>query len=804
MADARYRDPSASLDERVDDLLARMTVDEKLAQIGSMWLTELVVDGRFDADHAIAKLEHGIGQVTRIGASTGLHPADSARLMNQIQEVAVEHTRLGIPVLVHEEGVAGYLARDATVFPQAIGLASTWDETLMTEVATVIRQQMLAVGARQTLSPVLDIARDARWGRVEETYGEDPYLAGRMGVAYVRGLQTDDLRHGVIATGKHFLAYGLSEGGMNHAPVHVGPRELREVYAEPFAAAIRDVGLASVMNSYSSIDGLPCAGSAAILDDLLRGELGFDGVVVADYFAVSLLLRHHAVAADLAEAGARALRAGLDLELPDRECYGAPLRAWIDDGRLPMAVVDTAVRRVLRSKFLVGLFEEPYVDDGAAAARFDTVADRQLARRAAAAAIVLLQNDGDLLPIDPAEMSRIAVIGPAADDRRLLQGDYHYPAHLEIAYQRDAATDDALGTFGEDLLPTDDTPIPTPGGDFAPGPYYVEHVTPLAGIRAAAPGATVTYAQGCAVTGDDGSGIGAAVDAAADSDVALVFVGGRSGLATDATVGEARDATDLGLTGRQQDLVDAVAATGTPTVVVLVSGRVHAIPEVTRSVRAVVQAWLPGEEGGNALADVVFGRVEPGGRLPVSMPRTVGQVPIHHDHRRGGGASMFWGEYTDSPTTPLFAFGHGLTYTSFGYSPLTVVSSGSTREPVVVQVAETNTGARRGTEVVQLYVRDDVASVARPAQQLVGFTRVELEPGAGATVRFDVHPSRLAFYDEAMRFVVEPGMFTFTCGGASDRADAEASVELVGDVADYLQREVVATKAARSVPLPAP
>jgi beta-glucosidase len=787
-----YRERGASIDERVDDLLGRMLLEEKLAQIGSMWLAELVVDDRFDPEHAAKKLEHGIGHVTRIGASTGLRPNESARLMNQIQRVAIERTRLGIPVMVHEEGVAGYLARDATQFPQAIGLASTWDESLVTEVADVIRTQMVAVGARHALSPVLDVARDPRWGRVEETYGEDPYLAGRMGVAYVRGLQGDDLRQGVIATGKHFLGYAMSEGGMNHAPVQLGPRELREVYAEPFAAAIRDAGLASVMNSYSSIDGVPCAGSAAILDDLLRGELGFDGVVVADYFAVSLLLRHHGVVADEGEAAARALRAGLDLELPGRDCYGAPLREWVDDGRLPMSVLDSAVRRVLRSKFLVGLFDDPYVDDGSAAAVFDTAADRALARRAAASSIVLLQNVDGLLPLDAARVGRIAVVGPAADDARLLQGDYHYPAHVEIMYVGDTGTAAAAESFGEDLLPMDDE-IPTARGAFAPGPYFVPHVTPLAGIRSTAPRTSVTYAKGCEVTGDDASGITDAVHAAADADVALVFVGGRSGLTTDATVGEARDATDLALTGCQDALVDAVVGTGTPTVVVLVSGRVHAIPAIAATVPAVLQAWLPGEEGGSAIADVLFGRVAPSGRLPVSMPRTVGQVPIHHDHRRGGGASMFYGDYTDSPVTPLYAFGHGLSYTTFEYSDLTVAASGTTTDPVVLEVGITNTGGRAGTEVVQLYVRDEVASVVRPQQQLVGFGRVELEAGAGAVVRFDVHPSRLAFFDEAMRFVVEPGTFTFSCGGASDRAAAEVRVELTGGVAELRQCEVLVT-----------
>jgi beta-glucosidase len=788
----RYRDAGAPIDERVDDLLGRMTLDEKLAQIGSVWLTQLVHGDRFDADHVLAQIPHGIGHVTRIGASTGLRPLASARLLNAIQRVAVERTRLGIPVMVHEEAVAGYCARDATQFPQAIGLASTWDEDLLTEVADAIRRQMVAVGARHALSPVLDVARDARWGRVEETYGEDPYLCGRMGTAYVRGLQGDDLRDGVIATGKHFLGYALSEGGMNHAPVHLGPRELREVYAEPFAAAIRDAGLASIMNSYSSVDGFPCAGSPAILEDLLRDELGFEGVVVADYNAVELLVRHHFVAADEAEAGALALRAGLDLELPERRCMGEGLRPLLADGRLEVALVDRAVRRVLRSKFQVGLFEQPYVDEDAAAAAFDTPADRALARRAATRSIVLLQNDG-VLPLDPATLRRVAVLGPAADDRRLLQGDYHYPAHLEITFEQGTAgiagaRDTPAATEGGERY------LPAAGGAFEPGPHYVAHVTPLAGLRAALPeGVELVHQRGCHVSGDDAAAIPAAVDAARTADVALVFVGGRSGLTRSSTVGEARDATDLGLTGRQQQLVDEVVATGTPTVVVLVSGRVHAIPAIAASAAAVVQAWLPGEEGGNALADVLLGAHEPGGRLPVSMPRTVGQVPIHHDYRAGGGRALFYGDYTDSPTTPLYAFGHGLTYTTFEHADLEVVTAGTTAEPVVLRSTVTNTGGRRGTEVVQLYVRDLVASVARPYQQLVGFTRVELDAGERAEVTFEVHPSRLAFHDDRMRFVTEPGTFRFAVGGSSDRARLRVDVALAGDVAPFRQRDVVAT-----------
>ena len=753
----------------LDELLARMTLEEKLAQLGGAWITALVADDGFDPDAARRVIGNGIGHVTRIGATTSLLPAESAALLNEIQRFAVEETRLGIPVILHEESTAGYCARGATVFPQAIGLASTWDEELVGEVADVIRRQLVAVGARQTLAPVLDIARDPRWGRVEETYGEDPYLTGRLGTAYVRGLQSD-LRDGAAATAKHFLAYGLPEGGMNHSPVQLGPRELREVYAEPFAAVIRDAGVASVMNSYSSVDGIPCAGDASILTGLLRDELGFDGVVVADYFSVSLLVTHHRVARDNGEAAALALVAGLDLELPSSDCYGEPLRQQVLDGAVAMEVVDRAVQRVLALKERLGLFEDPYVDAEAAPAVFDTPEQRALARRAAAQSVVLLTNDG-VLPLG-ADLGSIAVIGPAADDRRLLQGDYHYPAHAEITYES-AGTEGAL-----ELLPT-------AGGSLRAGPHYTHHVTPLAALRATY-GERIVHERGCGISDDDDSGIAAAAATAAAAEVALVFVGGESGLQPHSTVGEARDASSLALTGLQEQLVDEVLATGTPTVVVLVSGRVHAVPSIAEQAAALVQAWVPGEEGGNGIVDVLTGRVDASGRLPVSMPRSVGQVPVYASPRAGGGRSQFWGDYVDSPTTPLFRFGHGLSYATFERSELEV-SGGTTAEPVVVTVTTTNVSDRAGVDVLQLRVRDDVASVARHLFALCGFARVPLDPGESRTVRFTVDSSRLAFYDPQMRFVTEPGRFTFRID------DSEASIDLAGEVVEHRQRAVVAT-----------
>jgi len=816
MTTAAYLNANLAIEDRVNDLIERMEIDEKLAQLGAVEFPHLITGERFDPEAALAVVPHGIGQITRIGATTGLEPQQSAELFNQIQRLVVERTRLGIPVMVHEESLAGYCARGATVFPQALALASSWDPTLVHDVADCVRRQLLAVGARHSLAPVLDVARDPRWGRLEETYGEDPVLAGVLGTAYVRGMQTDDLTQGVLATGKHFLAHGLSEGGRNHGPVQVGPRELREVFAEPFAAAIRDAGLGSVMSSYSCVDGLPGSGSAEILTRLLRDELGFDGMVVADYFAVLLLMSYQRVATDRSEAAVKALTAGLDLELPALDCFGAPLKAAIGEGKVPMSAVDTAVRRVLTAKMRLGLFESPYVDSTRVKPVFADPANAHLARRAATRGIVLLANDG-VLPLTT-HVSKVAVIGPAADDRRLLQGDYHYPAHQELAISPAKAAggdepslaDDQSGA-GADVqhgpgAPSDSAGggipdvffLPSGEGALKPGEYYTEHVTPLGGLRAALGArAEVTYEKGCELRGEDRAGFPAALATAARADVAVVVLGGRSGLHESSTVGEARDATDLRLTGVQEELVTAVAATGTPTVLVVMSGRAHVLSEVADRVQALLVAAPLGEQGGNALADVLLGNAEPTGRLAVTLPRSTGQVPLYSSHRSGGGRSEFYGDYTDCRHTPLFSFGHGLGYTTFGYSDITV-EAGNTSSPLSVGVTVANTGDRAGEEVVQLYVSDLVASVARPETYLIGFTRLGLAPGEAVRVTFDVHPSRLAFYDEAMRFVVEPGLFRFAVGASSSDIRQQAVADITGPVATYSQRSVVAVTARAS------
>lgn len=775
MAADVYLDPTRSPDERATDLLGRMTLDEKLAQLGGVWITDLLHDGRFAPDRARPRLAHGIGHVTRLVAATGLHPADAADLANEVQRYLQGATRLRIPAILHEEACAGFLARDATCFPQAIGQAATWAPDLVEAMGRVVRAQMRAVGAHHALAPVLDVARDPRWGRMEETYGEDPYLVGRMGVAYVRGVQGERLDEGsVVATAKHFLGYGASEGGLNWAPARIGPRELREVYAAPFVAAIEEAGIASAMNAYHELDGVPCGASRELMVDLLRGELGFDGVVVSDYFTLATLVAYHHVAADATEAARLGLEAGIDVELPAHDCYGDPLREGLASGAIDLALVDASVRRLLEQKVRLGLFEHPFVEASGAPLVFDTAAHRALARTMAEKSLVLLRNEADLLPLRAD--ARVALIGPGAADRRLLQGDYHYPAHVEVMFESQG-----------------DLPAPTPMiaarvEDLEA--HYPPMVTLLDGLRARA-AVDVRHARGCDVMSDDTSGFAEAVAAATAADVAVVVVGDRSGLTDAATCGEARDRADVRLPGVQEALVEAVVATGTPVVLVLLGGRPLALGGLAERVGAILAAWLPGEEGGTAVARALFGDVSPSGKLPVSFPRSAAQVPVYYGHKPSGGRSHWKGAYVDMPTTPLYPFGHGLGYTRFGYADLQVAPVEATAaDTVTVSFELRNQGARAAEEVVQLYLRDPVASVTRPVQQLAGFARVALEPGQTRRVAFRVPVAMLAFFDRTMRHVVEPGAIEVQVGASSADVRLRGGFTIVGGPREVPRRSL--------------
>ena len=683
-----YKNPERSIEARIINLLSLMTLQEKAAQLGSFWSFQVLKDGGLDRQQARQLLEHGIGQVTRIGGATNLTPAQGAQLANEIQHYLATETRLGIPAIIHEECCSGYMARNATCFPQTIGLASTWEPELAEAMAVVVRKQMRAAGAHQGLSPLLDIARDARWGRVEETFGEDPTLTATMGVSFVRGLQGDNWGEGVVATAKHFVGYGRSMGGFNWAPPHIPQRELRDVYLAPFEAAVKEANLQSVMNAYNELDGVPCAASKELLTDILVDDWGFDGVVVSDYFAVEQLQSFHKITTSKAHSAQMALEAGLDVELPGTDCYGQALIDAVHNGEINEALVDRSVMRILRHKFMLGLFEDPYVDAQATVEVFDSPDQRRLAREIAHKSMVLLKNEGNLLPLSK-ELGRIAAIGPHANNVRLLLGDYAYPCHIETLLEQ---TEDSFDVFNVPKR-TSGTPVD-----------LVENFVPieplLAGLQEAVSADTIIdYAKGCDVTGEDSSGFAEAVAIAQTADVALIFVGGKSGLTDSCTSGEARDRHEINLPGVQQQLVEAVAATGTPVVVVLINGRPLSISWIDEHVPAILEAWLPGEEGSTAVADVLFGDVSPGGKLPISFPRDVGQVPVYYAHKPSGGKSYWKETYVNLSNKPLYPFGFGLSYTTFEIANLRQSSvSMAAGESVEISVDVTNTGSRAATK----------------------------------------------------------------------------------------------------------
>lgn len=760
-----YMDATRPTEERVSDLLARMTLEEKAAQLGSFWIYELLDNMAFAPDKAARLLKHGIGHVTRLGGASNLLPQDAAKLANTIQKYIAENTRLGIPAIIHEECCSGYMARGATVFPQAIGIASAWEPELVEAMTSVIREQMRSVGAHHALAPVLDVARDARWGRVEETFGEDPYLVAALGTAYVRGIQGSDLKHGVVATGKHFVGYSASEGGLNWAPPHINRRELLEVYLHPFEAAVREAGLASIMNGYHELDGIPCGSNRELLTEILRDQWKFEGTVVSDYFAINQLYEYHHIAPSKDAAALLALEAGLDVELPATDCFGGPLVEAVEAGRIPVELVDRAVSRVLEQKFALGLFENPYVDEGAVA--FDTPPQRELARTLAEKSIVLLKNDGNLLPLSP-ELKSIAVIGPNADSVRNLFGDYAYPAHIETLIESREKSSPFGQPDAEDIREID---------DFIPAISILQAIRERAGE-----GVEVRYAKGCEVLDTSTDGFAEAVEAATGADVAIVVVGDKAGLTDECTSGEARDRAVLDLPGVQADLVKAIYDTGTPVVLVLVNGRPVTLNWIAEDVPAIVEAWFPAEEGANAIAGVLFGDVNPGGKLPISFPRTVGQVPVYYGHKPSGGRSHWKVDYVETSVKPQYPFGFGLSYTQFKIDNLRLKpAEARAGETITVQVDVTNTGARAGDEVVQLYTRQVPPYITRPVKELKGFKRLTLNPGETKTVTFHLPVNLLAFYDRDYRYVVEPGTVDIMVGNSSQDVQASATLTITGE-----------------------
>ena len=746
-----YRDPSQPIAIRVKDLIARMTLDEKLAQLGAIWSFEVMKDRKFSPKRAEMLIKNGVGQISRAGVGTALPPLKIAAFVDGLQRFLVKNTRLGIPAIIHEECLNGFMAKEATIFPQIIGIASTWDPELIGRIAKVIRAQMRAAGVHQGLGPVLDVTRDPRWGRVEETFGEDPYLIAKMGTSYIKALQGNDLREGVVTTPKHFVGYGASEGGLNWAPAPIPPRRLREVFLYPFKEAIKEGGALSIMNAYHEIDGIPCGASAELLTDILRGEWGFEGIVVSDYFAIENLYTYHRIAPGKAEAAKLALASGIDIELPKSDCYAQPLKEQIEKGLIAEELVDRAVSRILRLKFMLGLFENPYAKLEKTTRIFDTPEHRRLALEAARKSLVLLKNEGNILPLNK-NIETIAVIGPNADSYRNLLGDYTYAAHIGIT----AIMANSIGTL-------------LPAADVEADQITVPVVTILEGIKAkVASNTKVLHAVGCEVSDDSRSGFDEAIKTAQLADVAIVVVGGKSGLTPECTCGEMRDSTELRLPGAQEYLVKAIYETGTPVVLVLVNGRPLVLEWIAKKIPAIIAAWLPGEEGGNAVADILFGDYNPGGKLPITFPKKVGQIPIYYGLKPSGGKSQFWGDYVDSSTKPEFEFGYGLSYTTFEFSNLRIEPEKvSPNGKVSIKVDVKNTGLRAGEEVVQLYTNDAIASITRSVKELNGFKRIALAPDKIKTVEFELPVEKLSFYDKDMQLIIEPGIFKVMVGRSS-------------------------------------
>ncbi|HYL85793.1 MAG TPA: glycoside hydrolase family 3 N-terminal domain-containing protein [Candidatus Angelobacter sp.] len=740
-----YRDPKLPIEQRIADLLSRMTLEEKVAQIEGTWQNRnfpldpktFFIDekGAFVPEKAAVALKYGLGEISRASEHKG--PREMAEFTNTIQKWVHDNTRLGIPVLIHEECLHGHVAPKGTSYPQAIGLASTWDVGLVREIFTATAEEVRARGAQHCLAPVLDLARDPRWGRTEETYGEDPYLVSRIGVAAVQGFQGTgpliDKAH-VMATAKHFAVHGQPEGGTNVAPGNYSERIVREQFLKPFEAAVKEGHIQTVMPSYNEIDGIPSHSNKHLLEGILRQEWGFSGMVVSDYFGITELQRiHHVV--DSKEAGARwALDAGVDIELPFADAYPS-LISQVPEGKVSMAEVDRAVTRVLRAKFLAGMFDDPYVDVARAEKVTNSAAHQQLALKAAHESVILLKNQGNVLPLDKSKYKHIAVIGPNA-------ADVH------------------LGGYSDE-----------------PG----RGVSILQGIKDKVGGSIdVLYAEGAKITetppdwnadkvvlGDpvlNAKRIEEAEKVAKKADLVILVLGENEQTSREAWApNHPGDRDSLDLLGSQDDLARAMVGTGKPVIVLLLHGRPNSINYIAEHVPAILDGWYLGQEGGTAAADVLFGDCNPSGKLPITVPRTVGQLPDYYYQKPSAKR-----EFLGTTTEPLFPFGWGLSYTTFRYGNLAVTPNVTGPQGTVqVSVDVTNAGKVAGDEIAQLYIRDEISSVTRPIKELRGFQRIYLGPGEMQTVRFSLGFAELSFLNRDMHRVVEPGTFKIMVGGNS-------------------------------------
>ena len=776
---APHLDTTLSIDARVDELLCTMTLSEKSHQLTSVPPWYLVTADGAEPGELEATLRNAPGHICNFGVDD---PATLADLVGRMQLVTVERTRLGIPLLIHAEALNGLLAGGHMVFPTPTGLAATWSPELVEEMADVIRTQMTRVGVRQALSPNMDISLDPRWGRVHETYGEDPYLAAALSVAFTRGLQSDDLTRGVIATAKHFVGYSLPEGGINLSAYEGGPRRTRDLFAFAVEAAIQEAGLASVMNAYSDVDGVPAAASRAVLTDLLRGTLGFTGFVSSDYSTLNHLVDRQRAARTPGEAARLTIQAGLDTEFPFAYGYGDALVEEVEQGRVDLAFVDASVRRVLAAKFALGLFENPFPAEKIEVAEV-AAEGRETSRELARRSVVLVKNDG-LLPLAGGGAS-VAVIGPHADAVTYQFATYSFPAFREMTV--------FMSSGGMGNMVGIDPGMAAWNNSVFSSTLVAQYVREELGAtdlgKAIAERAgSVTVTRGSTLTRDLGDqAITDAVSAADDADVVVLALGGASlWFNGERTEGEGSDTADISLPAAQARLAEAVAATGKPLVVVLTQGRAYALPQVVQDASAIVMASFGGPFGPSAVAEVLFGDVNPSGKLPYSIPRHSGQIPVYHHQRSGTGYRNPLPPdvddlYLDMPATPLYTFGHGLSYSTFSLDSLEVTEQFDTFGAARISATVTNDGPSDGAAVPQLYLGLTALGVTRPAQQLAGFARIPLAAGASARITFTVDAAQLGYTDIHGTFVVDPGEIVVRLGFDADDHALEASISLNGE-----------------------
>ena len=784
-----YQNPALAPEQRAELLLKELSVREKLAQLTG-WLS---FDSN-DAAQVAERFPHGLGQVSTLQMRACETAEDAATMQRTIQEAVMAASPHHIPAIFHMEGLCGAFVQDTTSLPSGIGRASGWDPELEEQLGALVGRQERALGITNTLAPVLDISRDSRMGRQGETYGEDPTLAAALGAGYTRGVQgegPDGRRTDAVA--KHFLGFHAGAAGIHGADTQISARELREVYAKPFQAAISKSGLKGIMPCYCSLNGVPVSANGEIMNDLLRGEMGFDGVVVSDYSAINNIHHVQHVGETPLEAGLMALSGGLDVELPNPQCYNEDMAAAFESGAADMAILDTAVRRVLTAKFRMGLFEHPFALTGEAlTAQLQNEADEALTLRSARESLVLLKNDG-ALPLDAGKVKRVAVIGSQAATARIFFGGY---THLSMAEGMLAAAASMAGVRDMDLgikLPDDLSPLPGTQvqNDFAPEfESLMQHEKPgirslFEELKARLPEADVNWARGYNHAGDDESGFAEALDLAKDADVVIVALGGKHGTSSIASMGEGVDAVDIGLPAAQERFLSELEKLGKPVIGVHFNGRPISSDVADRVCGAILEAWNPAEKGAEAIVDVLLGAYNPSGKLPVSVAWTAGQIPVYYNHPYGSawhqGESIGFPNYVDCPHTPRYPFGHGLSYTEFAYENLRL---GAKEVPadgkLDVRVDVTNTGSRAGEEIVQLYVRDRFASVTRPNMELAGFLRVRLEAGERRSVRFNLDMSQLAFPGRDMQWRVEAGDVDVLVGRSSADIRLEDSFRIAG------------------------